>query len=46
MSHLYKKLYRLRQKRKRLDRRISILERMLRGKKARWTGCAQDENRK
>ena len=45
-SCLYRKLVRLREKRKRLAVRISALERKLGGKTYRWGSCSCKGNRK
>lgn len=42
----YQKLYRLRQKAKRLQKRISLLESRLSGRKHRWGGCALKKKRR
>lgn len=44
-SGLYQKLMRLREKRARLQRRITLLENKLAGKKARWGNCSYQRKR-
>lgn len=45
LSSLYRKLCRLREKRKRLDRRITLLAWKLQGKKFRWGNCSRKRKR-
>jgi len=45
-ARLYKKLCRLREKRERLQRLITCLERRLAGKKCRWGNCSYHCNRR
>lgn len=45
-NFIYRKILRLREKRRRLDRRLAVLEKKLAGKKFRWRGCSSHRNRK
>ncbi len=45
LSSLYRKLCRLREKRKRLDRRITLLAHKLQGKTAPWGNCSRMRKR-